>query len=96
MEAIGPIAGTCVMSLLYATIRVLETRASAWTFFLTFLTGIVFSIAWLRTHGMWLLGDAIWLDGEHGAALWTAGHGFFGLCRRCSDDGHRTNLADGR
>ena len=54
IEAIGPIAATFGMSLLFGLARALQNGATRTGIFLAMLTGIVFSVAWLRTHGLWL------------------------------------------
>lgn len=54
IDAVGPVAATIVMALIYAIARVFESGASGAAFFLAFLSAIVFSLAWLRTHGLWL------------------------------------------
>jgi uncharacterized protein len=54
IEAIGPVAATFGMSLLFGLARALQNGATRAGIFLAMLTGVVFSIAWLRTHGLWL------------------------------------------
>jgi membrane protease YdiL (CAAX protease family) len=54
IESIGPVAATIGMSLVFAFARALENRASRGGVFIAFIAGIVFSVAWLRTHGLWL------------------------------------------
>jgi membrane protease YdiL (CAAX protease family) len=54
IEAIGPIAATFGMSLLFGLARSLQNGATHTGIFLAMLTGVVFSVAWLRTHGLWL------------------------------------------
>jgi uncharacterized protein len=54
MEAIGPVAATILSSFLYAVLSNFRPNASALSFCLAFLSGILFSIAYLRTHALWL------------------------------------------
>jgi membrane protease YdiL (CAAX protease family) len=54
IEAIGPVAATCGMALIFALSCVLEQRASGIAVLIAFLSAIVFSIAWFRTHALWL------------------------------------------
>ena len=54
IDAIGPVAATIGMSILFAIVRAIEDGASRSAVLIAFLSGIVFSIAWFRTHGMWL------------------------------------------
>ncbi|MDE1175366.1 MAG: CPBP family intramembrane metalloprotease [Edaphobacter sp.] len=54
MEAVGPIAGTFGMALIFALMKTIETRTPRSGIIIAFCTAIVFSIAWHRTHGLWL------------------------------------------
>ncbi|WP_035349242.1 CPBP family intramembrane glutamic endopeptidase [Edaphobacter aggregans] len=54
IEAIGPVAATFGMSLLFGLARALQNGANRTGIFLAMLSGVVFSVAWLRTHGLWL------------------------------------------
>jgi uncharacterized protein len=54
IEAIGPVAATILMSLLFALGHVLNPSATGASSLVTILAGVLFSIAWLRTHGLWL------------------------------------------
>ena len=72
IEAIGPVGATFGMSLLFGLARALQNGTTRTGIFIAMLSGVVFSIAWLRTHGLWLG----W--GMHFA--WTASMGvLFGL-----------------
>lgn len=54
IEGIGPVAATIGMSLLFGLGHMFNSGA-AWTSVLvTMLAGLVLSVAWLRTHGLWL------------------------------------------
>lgn len=54
IEAIGPVAATIVMSLLFGLVHILNP-SSTWTSTLvTMLAGLLLSVAWLRTRGLWL------------------------------------------
>lgn len=54
IEAVGPVGATFGMSLLFGLARALQNGATRAGIFIAIFTGIVFSIAWLRTHGLWL------------------------------------------
>jgi membrane protease YdiL (CAAX protease family) len=54
IEAIGPVAATIVMSLLFALGHLLNPSATWASTLVTILAGVLLSIAWLRTHGLWL------------------------------------------
>jgi membrane protease YdiL (CAAX protease family) len=54
IEAIGPVTATIIMSLLFGLAQ-LFNPTSTWTgILITMLFGVLLSIAWLRTHGLWL------------------------------------------
>ena len=54
IEAIGPIAATILMSLLFGLGHVLNPGATWASTLVTILAGVLLSVAWLRTHGLWL------------------------------------------
>jgi hypothetical protein len=54
IEAVGPVAATIVMSLLFGLGHVLNSGATSASTLVTILAGVLLSIAWLRTHGLWL------------------------------------------
>jgi membrane protease YdiL (CAAX protease family) len=54
IEAIGPVGATIVMSILFGLLSAFGADASWTSFLVTVLAGIVLSVAWLRTHGLWL------------------------------------------
>ncbi len=54
ITAVGPIAGSFGMALLFALSSVLQHRASGIAVLIAFVSAIVFSMAWFRTHGLWL------------------------------------------
>jgi membrane protease YdiL (CAAX protease family) len=54
IEAIGPVAATIGMSLLFGLGHALNPGATWTGIFVTMLAGLLFSVAWLRTHGLWL------------------------------------------
>jgi uncharacterized protein len=54
IEAIGPVAATIGMSLLFGLRHALNPGATWTGVFVTMLAGLLFSVAWLRTHGLWL------------------------------------------
>jgi membrane protease YdiL (CAAX protease family) len=72
VDGVGPAAATVCMAVLYALAQVLVNGASSTGVLVALLMGVVFSVAWFRTHGLWLA----W--GMHFA--WTASMGIlFGL-----------------
>ncbi len=54
IEAVGPVAATIAMSLLFALGHVLNPGATWDSTLVTVLAGILLSVAWLRTRGLWL------------------------------------------
>jgi membrane protease YdiL (CAAX protease family) len=54
IEAIGPVAATITMSLLFGLGHALNPGANWTSTLVTMLAGLLLSIAWLRTHGLWL------------------------------------------
>jgi hypothetical protein len=54
IDAIGPVAATIGMSLLFAFGHILNPGATWTSTVVTALAGLLLSIAWLRTHGLWL------------------------------------------
>ena len=57
IRSIGPVVATVVMSLLYGLTHVLGngTAFRFWpSLLISALMGVLFSLAWLRTHGLWL------------------------------------------
>lgn len=54
IAAIGPVAASFGMALLFALSSILQHRASGIAVLIAFFSAIVFSMAWFRTHGLWL------------------------------------------
>jgi len=54
IESIGPVAATIGMTLLFALGHVLNPGANWTSTLVTMLAGLLLSVAWLRTHGLWL------------------------------------------
>jgi uncharacterized protein len=54
IESIGPVAASLVMSFLFGLGHRLNPGATWTSTFVTMLAGLLLSIAWLRTHGLWL------------------------------------------
>jgi membrane protease YdiL (CAAX protease family) len=54
IEAIGPASATFFFSLFYAILSSFRPNATILSIAATFFTGILFSLAYLRTHGLWL------------------------------------------
>lgn len=54
IDAIGPTAATVLLSGIYALIAGMSPNASGLGFVVTFVAGVLFSMAYLRTHAVWL------------------------------------------
>ena len=54
IEAIGPVAATITMSLFFGLLHIFNPGATWTSTLVTMLAGLLLSIAWLRTHGLWL------------------------------------------
>ncbi len=54
IEAIGPVAATITMSLLFGIGHLLNPGATWTSTLITMLAGLLLAVAWLRTHGLWL------------------------------------------
>ncbi|HEY5381944.1 MAG TPA: CPBP family intramembrane glutamic endopeptidase [Acidobacteriaceae bacterium] len=54
IEAIGPTAATLLLSGLYALLGSLRPNATGLSFLIALLAGVLFSLAYLRTHALWL------------------------------------------
>jgi membrane protease YdiL (CAAX protease family) len=54
IDAFGPVAATICMSILFGILHALNPGATLASTLITMLAGLLLSIAWLRTHGLWL------------------------------------------
>jgi membrane protease YdiL (CAAX protease family) len=54
IAAIGPVAATIAMSLFFGLLHMFNPGATLISTLITMLAGLLLSIAWLRTHGLWL------------------------------------------
>jgi membrane protease YdiL (CAAX protease family) len=54
IDATGPITATVAMSLLFTLRQALHYGAPGTAILLSLLTGILFSVSWFRTHGLWM------------------------------------------
>jgi uncharacterized protein len=54
IESIGPAAATIGMSILFGLGHMLNPGATWTSTLVTMLAGLLLSVAWLRTHGLWL------------------------------------------
>lgn len=54
IDTIGPTAATILLSGIYALLGGLRPNASGLSFIVMFIGGVLFSIAYLRTHAVWL------------------------------------------
>lgn len=53
IDTVGPSAATLLLSAIYALLASLRPNATGLSFFITFIAGILFSLAYLRTHALW-------------------------------------------
>lgn len=54
IDATGPITATILLSLIYALVGSLGPNGNSLSFFITIIAGVLFSMAYLRTHALWL------------------------------------------
>ena len=54
IEAIGPVKATVIMAFLFGALHLLNPDATWVSTLITMLAGVLLSIAWLRTRGLWL------------------------------------------
>jgi membrane protease YdiL (CAAX protease family) len=54
IEAFGPVMATICMSLFFGVLHALNPGATLASTLITTLAGLLLSVAWLRTHGLWL------------------------------------------
>lgn len=54
IAATGPVAATILLSFLYALLTIARPDWTLWSFVVTFVMGVLFSVAYLRTHSLWL------------------------------------------
>jgi len=54
IDAIGPIAATILLSLIYAIASTFQPNSTSLSVAVTFLLGVLFAFAYLRTHALWL------------------------------------------
>ena len=54
VEAVGPVAATITMSLLFGLGHILNPNATWTSTVVTVLAGVLLSVAWFRTRGLWL------------------------------------------
>ncbi len=54
IAAVGPVLASLLMSLVYAFILTSPVNNTAFSFAVAFVGGLLFSIAYLRTHALWL------------------------------------------
>jgi hypothetical protein len=54
IDAIGPTAATLLLSGIYALLGSLRPNATGLSFLITLIAGVLFSLAYLRTHALWL------------------------------------------
>jgi membrane protease YdiL (CAAX protease family) len=54
IAAVGPIAATLLLSAVYALLSSVRPNSTVLSVFITFLLGVLFSTAYLRTHALWL------------------------------------------
>jgi uncharacterized protein len=54
IQAVGPTAATILMSLFFGLLHAFNPDATWISILITIFAGVLLSIAWLRTHGLWL------------------------------------------
>ncbi len=54
IEGVGPVAATVGMSLLFGLVHLFNPAATWTSVLVTMLAGLLLSVAWLRTHGLWM------------------------------------------
>jgi hypothetical protein len=54
IDTIGPTAATLLLSGIYALLGSLRPNATGLSFLITLIAGVLFSLAYLRTHALWL------------------------------------------
>jgi hypothetical protein len=54
ISAVGPTSATIIMALLFGVVHMLNEDATWISVFITVLAGVLLSLVWLRTHGLWL------------------------------------------
>jgi membrane protease YdiL (CAAX protease family) len=54
ITAVGPTAATIFLSVFFGFVHVFNAGATLTSVLITILAGILLSVAWLRTHGLWL------------------------------------------
>lgn len=54
IEASGPVTATIALSFVYAFVMTSPLNNTPFSFFVAFAGGVLFSVAYLRTHGLWL------------------------------------------
>lgn len=52
--AVGPTTATVIMSIIFGTMHMLNNDATLTSVLITMFAGVLFSVAWLRTHALWL------------------------------------------
>jgi membrane protease YdiL (CAAX protease family) len=54
IEAIGPVGATLAISVFFGLLHAFNPDATLISVMITVLAGVLLSVAWLRTHGLWL------------------------------------------
>ena len=54
IELIGPVKATILMSIFFGALHMFNPAATWISVLITMFAGVLLSIAWLRTHGLWL------------------------------------------
>lgn len=54
VDAMGPTAATILMSLFFGLLHAFNPNATLASILITVIAGLLLSIGWLRTHGLWL------------------------------------------
>lgn len=54
IDSVGPTGATIIMAMLFGVVHMLNNDATWISVFITMLAGVLLSLGWLRTHGLWL------------------------------------------
>ena len=54
IDAVGPTGATVLMAVLFGVLHMVNNNATWTSVIITMLAGVLLSVGWLRTHGLWL------------------------------------------
>ncbi len=97
IDATGPATATILLSVIYAVIGSLGPNGTSLSFVVTMVAGVLFSMAYLRTHALWLgWGMHFAWAAATAVVLGPAGCGRGELLQRGADGHERPPVADRR